>query len=117
MKQASTKATTAPHFLPTSLRAAIIASSYWLLSLSLTVVSGSVASFLGCLFACYLIDIGIRRPPMKQLRSFTINLMSLSFLLLGSIACITGYQHLSFVQSKLAHGVLQHRRVYQVLCH
>tara|TARA_B110000444_G_scaffold27669_1_gene22779 strand:+ start:107 stop:2242 length:2136 start_codon:yes stop_codon:yes gene_type:complete len=71
------------HFLPTSLRAAIIASSYWVLSLSLTVVSGSVASFIGCLFACYLVDLGIRRPPMQRLRTFTINLMSLGFLLMG----------------------------------
>ncbi len=104
MKQASTKATTAPHFLPTSLRAAIIASSYWLLSLSLTVVSGSVASFLGCLFACYLIDIGIRRPPMKQLRSFTINLMSLSFLLLGLLlaSLVTSTSLLSNLSSPMA---------------
>jgi hypothetical protein len=48
-------------FLPTSLRAAIVASSYWVVSLSLTVLSGSVGSFIGCLFACYLIDIGIQR--------------------------------------------------------
>ncbi|GJM12220.1 MAG: hypothetical protein DHS20C12_06230 [Pseudohongiella sp.] len=71
------------HFLPTSLRAAIIASSYWVLSLSLTVVSGSVASFIGCLFACYLIDLGIHRAPLNRLRTFTINLVSLGFLLLG----------------------------------
>ncbi len=79
----TSKAGTTQHFLPTSLRAAIIASSYWVLSLSLTVVSGSVASFIGCLFACYLIDIGIHRAPLKRLRTFTINLISLSFLLLG----------------------------------
>jgi len=104
MRQASTKATTAPHFLPTSLRAAIIASSYWLLSLSLTVVSGSVASFIGCLFACYLIDIGIRRPPMKQLRSFTINLMSLGFLLLGLLlaSLVTSTSLLSNLSSPMA---------------
>ncbi len=71
------------HFLPTSLRAAIIASSYWVLSLSLTVLSGSVASFIGCLFACYLIDLGINRSPLNKLRTFTINSISLSFLLLG----------------------------------
>ena len=36
-------------FLPTSLRALIIAAAYWVLSLSLTNISGSVASFIGCL--------------------------------------------------------------------
>lgn len=79
----SNKSATTQHFLPTSLRAAIIASSYWVLSLSLTVVSGSIASFIGCLFACYLIDIGIHRSPLNRLRTFTINLMSLGFLCLG----------------------------------
>ncbi len=83
LKQKSSKTAKAQHFLPTSLRAAIIASSYWVLSLSLTVVSGSVASFIGCLLACYLIDMGIRRSPLNRLRTFSINLMSLSFLLLG----------------------------------
>ncbi|MEX0964363.1 MAG: transglutaminase-like domain-containing protein [Pseudohongiellaceae bacterium] len=77
------KPTMTQHFLPTSLRAAIIASSYWVLSLSLTVVSGSVASFVGCLFACYLVDLGIHRSPLKRLRTFSVNLLSLSFLLLG----------------------------------
>jgi len=81
--KAVTDTAKAKHFLPTSLRAAIIASSYWALSLSLTVASGSVASFIGCLFACYLIDLGIHRSPLKKLRTFTISLMSLSFLLLG----------------------------------
>jgi len=71
------------HFLPTSLRAAIIASSYWLLSLSLTVLSGSIASFLGCLIACYFIDLSIHRSPMARLRTGTIVLLSLGFLLLG----------------------------------
>lgn len=71
------------HFLPTSLRAAIIASSYWLLSLSLTVTSGSIASFLGCLFACYLIDLGIHRSPLARLRTSTIIFGGFGFLLLG----------------------------------
>lgn len=77
------KATAKRHFLPTSLRAAIIASSYWVLSLSLTVLSGSIASFIGCLFACYLIDMGIQRPSMRRLRTFTLNLISLGLLLSG----------------------------------
>jgi protein-glutamine gamma-glutamyltransferase len=82
-KQNSQRALTGQHLLPTSLRAAIIASSYWLLSLPLTVASGSIASFLGCLFACYLIDLGIRRKPLNRLRSFTINFLSITFLIGG----------------------------------
>ena len=71
------------HFLPTSLRAAIIACSYWVLSLSLTVVSGSIASFLGCLIACYVVDLGIDRPPLQKLRSLSIVISSFVFCLLG----------------------------------
>jgi len=70
-------------FLPTSLRAAIVASSYWVVSLSLTVLSGSVGSFLGCLFACYLIDIGIHHEPLNKLRSVSIIASSVAFCLLG----------------------------------
>lgn len=81
--QHSTKKENSQYFLPTSFRAAIIASSYWILSLSLTVPSGSVASFIGCLFACYLIDLGINRAPLNRLRTFTISTMSISMLLLG----------------------------------
>lgn len=80
---ASGTAKSAQHFLPTSLRAAIIASSYWVVSLSLTVLSGSVGSFIGCLFACYLIDIGINRSPLNKLRTFTIISASLVLCLLG----------------------------------
>ncbi len=82
-KHLNKKADNTQHFLPTSLRAAIIASSYWVLSLSLTVVSGSVASFVGCLLACYVIDLGIHRSPLNRLRSFSISSISLGFLLLG----------------------------------
>lgn len=80
---ASQSAKSAQHFLPTSLRAAIIASSYWVVSLSLTVLSGSVGSFIGCLFACYLIDAGINRAPLNKLRTATIISASLGLCLLG----------------------------------
>lgn len=59
-------------FLPMSLRGIILASSYWLLSLSLTVLSGSVAAVLGCMAACYLIDSKIKRPPLRALRTSSI---------------------------------------------
>ncbi len=71
------------HFLPTSLRATIIACGFWVLSLSLTVVSGSIASFLGCLIACYVVDLGIDRPPLRKLRSLSIVTSSIAFCLLG----------------------------------
>ena len=73
------------HFLPTSLRAVIIACSYWVLSLSLTVVSGSIAAFLGCLLACYFVDWGNARPPLSKLRSLSIVIGSLVLCLLGVV--------------------------------
>ena len=63
---------TAHHFLPTSLRAVIIAGALWVLSLSLTVFSGSVAALLGCLIACYLVVWGINRSPLDRLRLLSI---------------------------------------------
>ena len=76
---------TAHHFLPTSLRAVIIASALWVLSLSLTVFSGSIAALLGCLIACYLVDWGINRPPLVQLRLLSIVLACVAVLGLGLI--------------------------------
>ncbi len=69
--------------LPSSLRAAIIASSYWVLSLSLTSESGSVAAFVGCLFSCYLIDGLIKRPPLRDLRLSVIAVFTLVLLCVG----------------------------------
>lgn len=83
-------------FLPTSLRAAIIACSFWIVSLSLTVVSGSVASFIGCLLACYLVDLRIQRPPLDRLRSISI-------ITGGLIFCIAGLLSASLITSS---GVL-----------
>lgn len=79
-------------FLPTSLRATIIAAGYWALSLSLTGLSGSIASFIGCLLGCYLIDMRIQRPPLRELRSTVILLACGLLALLGiSLArAITG---------------------------
>jgi len=70
-------------YLPTGMRAAIIASSFWVLSLSLTVLSGSVAAFVGCVLTCYLMDMGLRRPPLQQLRSWAIVLGAIGFCLIG----------------------------------
>ena len=100
---ASASARSTQSFLPTSLRAAIIASSYWVVSLSLTVLSGSVGSFIGCLLACYLVDIGIHRPPLKQLRTASIILGSglLCLLVLALASFITNTQLLADLTSPI----------------
>lgn len=71
------------HFLPTSLRATIIASSFWVLSLSMTVISGSIAAFTGCLFSCYLVDLQLHKQPLNTLRTSTILGLSFSAWLLA----------------------------------
>ena len=58
--------------LPTSLRAAIIACSFWVLSLPITVVSGSVAAFCGSLLICYTIDLRLDREFFSKLRTLSI---------------------------------------------
>lgn len=60
------------HFLPTSLRALIIASSFWLVGLSMTVLSGSIAAFAGCIISCYLADFRLHLHPLNTLRTSTI---------------------------------------------
>ena len=70
-------------FLPTSLRAGIIAASYWVLSLSLTNLSGSVASFIGCLMGCYMIDHFIGQRPLNRYKT--------SFIIaIGAVTAIVG---------------------------
>ncbi|MDP1930939.1 MAG: transglutaminase domain-containing protein [Gammaproteobacteria bacterium] len=71
------------HLLPSSLRAAIIASSYWVLSISLTSESGSIAAFVGCLFSCYLIDATIKRPPLRDLRLPVLAVITILILCIG----------------------------------
>lgn len=58
--------------IPISLRAGIVATAYWILSLSLTVLSGSIGSLFGCVFACYVIDLYIKKSPMKRLRTHSL---------------------------------------------
>lgn len=70
-------------FLPTSLRALIIASSFWVLSLSLTVLSGSVAVVLGCVVAGFLVDTQLYRAPMKFLQTSTLVVLALGLLLIA----------------------------------
>lgn len=75
----------APHYLPTSLRAVIVAASFWLLSLSLTVFSGSVAAVLGCFAGSFLIDRGLHREPLKRLRLSSVLLLAGGVWLLGLV--------------------------------
>lgn len=70
--------------LPTSLRAFIIATSYWVLSISLTTAYGSIAAFCGCVLACFAVDRWISRPPFAQLRLGFIALFAMLALLLGA---------------------------------
>jgi transglutaminase-like putative cysteine protease len=69
--------------LPSSLRAFIIASSYWVLSLSLTSAKGSMAAFIGCLLACYLVDMFIQRAPLRDLRLGVIATMTIGLMVGG----------------------------------
>lgn len=90
-------------YLPTGMRAAIIASSFWVLSLALTVVSGSVAAFSGCVLACYLMDMGLRRPPLQQLRSYAIVFAAIGFCVIGLLlaALVTSTQILVSMTSPI----------------
>lgn len=69
--------------LPTSARALIIASSYWVLSISLTTQIGSIAAFVGCILGCLLVDAFIDRPPLRKLRLGIIALAAIVVLGLG----------------------------------
>lgn len=85
----ATKAEKSSQLASTTIRAAIIAASYWVLSLSLTVFSGSVATGLGCLAACYFVDLCHNRPPLLRLRLSSViaasSLICLSFLFLAGL--------------------------------
>jgi len=83
MTQASEHTTQA--FLPTGLRAMIIASSFWAVSLSLTVLAGSIAAVLGCVLASFLIDARLYHPPLKYLQSKSIIGASLVFILITNL--------------------------------
>lgn len=73
------------HILPSSIRAFIIASSYWILSISLTSVAGSSAAFIGCLAACFLVDTFILRPLLRDLRLTIISLIALFVVFCGIV--------------------------------
>ena len=71
------------YLLPTSLRAVIIASAFWVLSLPLTIISGSGGSVIGCLIGCYLVDRNLHQPALVRIRTGSI-------LAVGFLLCLIG---------------------------
>ena len=69
--------------LPTSLRAGIIASSFWIISIPMTLVSGSIAAVCGCLLSSYAIDLRFNRTFFDKLRALTIIGLSICFSVVG----------------------------------
>ena len=81
--------------MPTTFRTVIIAASFWVFSLPLTVLTGSVAAVAGSVLACYGADFGGSRPrpvpgqpapPLRglaALRTGVISLGALGLLIIG----------------------------------
>ena len=82
----------AERLLPALVRAAIIAGSYWLLSLSLTVSTGSFAAVAGCIAACALVGVNDLENPLRRLRTPMILLGAVVLAATGMIAAglVTG---------------------------
>ncbi|MEQ8956252.1 MAG: hypothetical protein RL120_19140, partial [Gammaproteobacteria bacterium] len=81
--------TSSLHYLPTSLRAFIIAGSYWLLSLPLTVPSGSAAAIIGCVCACLVMDNRSGRMLQYQVRAQFILAICVLLIALGFVLAST----------------------------
>ncbi|MDT8428897.1 MAG: transglutaminase domain-containing protein [Pseudomonadales bacterium] len=79
------QASSTSQFLPGSVRAVILATSYWVLSIALTTVSGSTAAFAGCLLGCLAIDSRIQKPPLASLRLPALMLACLLLILAGQL--------------------------------
>lgn len=84
MKQPMRNRSASSQLLPSSLRALIIASSYWVLSISLTTESGSIAAFIGSALSCLLIDMYIHRAPLQSVRLSVLALAALLALAVGT---------------------------------
>ena len=72
--------------LPALIRAAIIAGSFWLLSLSLTISTGSFAAVLGCVAACVFARLHQGEHPLRQLRLSFILLAAALLMVMGWVA-------------------------------
>lgn len=77
--------TTSIHLLPTSLRAAIMAAAWWVLSLPLTTVGGSVAAATGCILASFLVDARASHPVLRTLRHSALLALAAAGLALVSL--------------------------------
>ncbi|MFK7865243.1 MAG: transglutaminase domain-containing protein [Pseudohongiellaceae bacterium] len=58
--------------LPSSLRALIVGFGFWIVSISLTVVSGSSAALIGSIAACLCVDRLIDRKPWQLFRTSSL---------------------------------------------
>lgn len=93
--------------LPTSFRALIIAAAYWVLSLSLTNLSGSIAAALGCITACFAIDYLLVKSHLKQSRTPVI-LAVCSLMIVAGLSISS-----SLTGSSLVAGILSPLVSYQ----
>ncbi len=78
---------TTTHFLPSGLRAVILAAAWWVLSLPLTTVSGSAAAVVGCLVAGFVIDSPGARHRLHPIRMPTLSLTAIAALAVISLLC------------------------------
>lgn len=72
-------------FLPTGFRALIIAAAYWVLSLSLTDLSGSIAAAAGCILACVLADTRLNATLFRRSRTPVVLAGCALILLIGLV--------------------------------
>jgi len=79
---ATSAQTATVHLLPTGLRAVIMAGAWWVLSLPLTTVSGSIGASAGCVMASFLIE-GLRHHPLLRTVRLPVSLLAALGLLLG----------------------------------
>lgn len=75
--------TSSTHLLPTGLRALIVASSFWLLSLSLTSTSGSLAAVIGVLTGIFACEYFLHRQTLAALRTPALLLIIGLLMILG----------------------------------
>jgi uncharacterized membrane protein len=88
---------------PSILRALIIGFSYWIVSISLTVLSGSVAAFGGCLAACLLSDRFRSRDSMNRLRTTSLLTLSVALFTFTIFSEHTSHRRTVFAGYRLQH--------------
>ena len=73
-------------FLPSGIRALILAAAWWVLSLPMTTVSGSIAAVTGCIIAGFLANAPDIRERLQHLRLTMLALLCLALLSTVSLA-------------------------------